>query len=365
MGRLIQTTLGLLAFLFVFSSAEGQVSNNDVDPLAAIDNFSQNQSQGGRESEQLSDESGEILQSPEDQILSRIKSERVEIENLLARANLIMQNISSSGMTLSTQYFNIFALIFTSMLAIAGLAAGLVSAIMLKGVRGYINKAAEQSAKKEIDSLIEKSSHIVVARAHAQQSYVWWEHYHEQYKRFLHGEVYNEDISKDARVAFDLARKGLMQLDRLMDSHTDANLDLLKLRANLVNLWVYNRTAQLLLNQSKGDCPDESDINDLLDMASECLKNSRDKGLLMSRHNYAETANFALLKFGDETLKRQAKKGLIEVLTGNPRNSKQAPSSEWLTFAREYYFPIGPCGSRRDVHQLGKIPDLPGDAKST
>ena len=298
------------------------------------------------------------LRAFDSQILEDIESSRNELQKLHDGLNAIGRQVSLGQMFLSGQFFAIFA----SMIAVAGLIAGFVTDVMIKGTNALIRRSVRDRVSSEVMSEIENSSHYVIAKTHGQQAFAWWDHYHDQFQKFLRKEEHEPLIVRDIRLSKDIAAKGLNELSKLTGS-IKSEAKTVKLESDLRNHWVYNRTAEALLQIGAGDALDDSERNRLISEADKCMKNSKLKEAEDNWYNYIETAQFCLLKFGSEAEKREARAlilALFEYESGRYRRVEPKPRESFLRLAYDCYFPVSPStGERFDLHSLGRVPAKP------
>ena len=296
----------------------------------------------------------------QEKYLSEMRQAKLEFQELMNGLNSIGRQVSLGQMFLSSQFFTIFGLVF----AVAGLISGVVANGMIRGADARIASKIKTRVNEEVMDALEDSSHYVTAKTHGQQAFAWWDHYNAQFQLFLRNQSYDNSIVRDIRLSKDIAAKGLNELDKVSAAFK-ADEKLIALRADLINHWVYNRTAEALLDKSAGRSFGDEERDRLRSRAVECLRNARTKVLEERWYNFVETAQFCLLKFGDEAEQREARSALLDLFVfdnGRYRNLRHAPKKQFTQFAFENYFPVNPeTGQRLDLHGLGKIPQIEED----
>lgn len=287
-------------------------------------------------------------------ILHEIRREKEEIATLLREINSAGRQVSLAQMFLSGQYFTIFM----ALIAVAALVAGIIASGMLSGIRSLIRRNVEKLATNEVHSQIENSSHLVVATAHAQHAFSWWEHYHDEFQKCLRGEDYEKSIVRDVRFSCDLSKRGLQEL-QLSKLDVKNKKMIQALSVGLLNHWVYNRTAECILLEQDGHEIKRDEIDELLNSARECSSYSRREDCGVSWYNLAETSGFCFLKFGDEALQRRGRQQILSTLTDSKRSRNlPAPPNKWVKMAFETYFPTDSEGKPTDIHGIGQIPEI-------
>jgi hypothetical protein len=122
------------------------------------------------------------------------------------------------------------------------------------------------------------------------------------------------------------------------------NARLVRIYAGLVNNFVYHETADLLCEGDRLE-PEirQKRIERVITEADECLKLSKSDLLLTHErtewYNLQETAAFAFMRLGDDSLRREGRRIIAKIFAGDtPRQEFSAAPAEWLRDIWDEYF---------------------------
>ena len=342
-----------ISFVFFATFAMGQDSTtNDIQRVVNSVN---------ELSSRLEDLEREISN---EEFLERVEAAKSELQILSDGLSSIGRQVSLGQMFLSGQFFVIFGTIIT----VSGLVAGIVANYTMRLADQKIEAIAEDTISDRVVLEIENAAPFVIGKAHGQQAFAWWDHYQNDYQKFLTGKTVDTDVLlREISFSKDISAKGLEQLGLVKGPLAD-HKQTIQLKAELLNHWVYNRTAELLLlketNTNQTD-EDEDEVRRLLDRAVKCMQYSYLDVLEKYWPYYVETAQFCFLKFGSEGEKNQARQLLLSLFPKEPQakpERKTSPNEKFVKLAADFYFPIDESSnSRQDIHGLGKVPDSVAD----
>jgi hypothetical protein len=303
--------------------------------------------------------------------LRDLDAERAKLEGIRDKMEQTAEQVSDKEMSFSSSYFQMFLgviAIAAAAVAFAGLIVkGTVAEAVLRQTKGEVSQQVKESAQrveKEMTARTLYESELAQAETFFQQSFAWYEHYEPEFQKFLRTKI-DPDIVREIKMARTLAERGIGIIeDPSFVAVAKDDPRLWTTRATLTNLWVYNQTAEFVLDRPTGTSAHEK-IGKLLKAADRCLEYATDR---LAReqfwYEFQETAAFAMIYMGDNNGKERGRDLIRGVFAGKtpapagktPGAEFAPPPKEWLLERWDEYFPIKTAGGAERDDPLGLGP---------
>jgi len=283
------------------------------------------------------------------------------------------EHLAGSEMSISYNYFTIFGMIFTILLALLGLigsgAAVFIRRVVFDSVTKDIgtkitSKIAEVDqqievrigeVEKEMSSIARFESDIAMAETSFKMSFAWWEQYEKDFRKFLQRRKTMPDIDAsrelpeatilELRMARILSERGMKiaSSPSFMGPKEDERPWVI--RARLTNLLIYNATSELLCRGAAATIEEKLSI---IDQTELLLGFARDKRASQKQfwYNFHETAAFAMTNLGNEGTQERGRALVRDLLAmKTPGEGFEQPPEDWLAQVRSEYHVDVPANS--------------------
>jgi hypothetical protein len=312
--------------------------------------------------------------------LNRVDSLKEKFNSIKEEMALIGERLAGSAMNISYNYFSIFGLIFTLLIALISAAGALGATYIKKTVLDTVKKDVDKQLKegaKEVDEQLkvgaaklkeeigksveqEEKEMKVIARFETdlamadtlfKMSFAWWEQYEEPFRKLLKrrsktltgAELLGglpEPASLELRMARILSERGkkIVTGSSFSGSNPNDNRPWV-IRARLMNLWAYHTTAELLCLRGTASTEEKSEILRAADSLIDLAQDERSRKALWSPeafwYNFHETAAFAMMYLGNEGTQERGRTLIRDLCARKtPGEGFEQPSDEWLTRLR-------------------------------
>jgi hypothetical protein len=281
--------------------------------------------------------------------LNRVEALKEKLDPLQEKMVLTAGSLAATQMNISYNYFTIFGLIFTLLLTLMGL-VGTLGAAYIKGqllgsltrdVEKQIGKSIEEE-EKEMKRIARFETDLAMADTLFKMSFAWWAQYEEPFRKLLPKRKTRTDhepfnaLPEAALLQLTMAR--ILSERGMKISNAPTFSDTSKddgrpwvIRARLLNLWVYNTTADFCRKQIASE--DEKEKTELLRSADLLIDLAKDKRAAKGGfwYNFQQTAAFAMMNVGDPAT-QQLGQALIDNLytKKTPGEEFEPPSDEWI-----------------------------------
>jgi hypothetical protein len=119
------------------------------------------------------------------QVDTRLSNNKLETYKLINNIKEEEAKVGAAELTLSGQYFSIFATI----VGLVALFSGIAGYIVQNGITPVVLRKAKKAIKEQISTFMKNESLITVSEISLQVAYVWWEHYEPDYQKILRGQT--------------------------------------------------------------------------------------------------------------------------------------------------------------------------------
>ena len=304
--------------------------------------------------------------------LRDLDAERAKLEGIRDKMEQTAEQVSDKEMSFSSSYFQMFL----GVIAIAAAAVAFAGLI----VKGTVAEAVLRQTKGEVSQQVKESAQRVEKEMTARTLYEFPSL--PKPRPFFSSRSPGTNIMsrnfrsfcapKSTRISCVKSRWRGLLAERGIGIIEDPSFvavakddpRLWTTRATLTNLWVYNQTAEFVLDRPTGTSAHEK-IGKLLKAADRCLEYATDR---LAReqfwYEFQETAAFAMIYMGDDNGKERGRDLIRGVFAGKtpapasktPGAEFAPPPKEWLLERWDEYFPIKTAGGAERDDPLGLGP---------
>lgn len=346
----------ILLAVFPAHFAQGQTSkvNSRLNALEArlkqiednIPDFSKLSNDANSLNQSLSQVDGKLylLQNR----INKLEEKLSEIEKKVSDVQILRNSIADAELSNANAKFDIvthYAGEIGIFLAILGIIIPVSGFITKNLIERIIVSRAEKRVNDTIENQMKIVKDLTIAQMHLSLSYTYYQHYADDFEAILYHNLKMTKsalgrITSDATIAKDFASRGLTPLIELKARFPEIATDKrwVELQAQLINLQLYNYTAELIGKQNSGNVVDNESRLTLQSYWEECivLANSN---LIRQQNLWYEmydSAALAMINFGDAQSQARGKKLITDICSGKVGGRLAPPQQRIDAFKAEF-----------------------------
>lgn len=356
-----QPNVALRILLWIFVFAVGQfplicVAQTAAENQTQISEINQRLSEIQKDMDSL--KAGPGVTETQKTYLQNITAAKTDLENLETRMRETAFNTATNQLGLSNNYFQILVFLVTAAGALGALIGFVIKTIVTEEVLRKANIQIEEQINKTVKERSRYEAQLMLAEACWQPSFISYQHYEPEFLKFMRHQP-ARDFSSEVILARRFSKRGRDICENLLIENREEDDDVWRITSMLTSLWVYNRTAELLVERRDGTAPTFEEVSEVLLSAEKCLTLSRHKKNAQTGYWYdlQETAAFAMIKLGQEGTQEYGRSlicNLFALVT--PGSQFKEPPKSWLIERWNEYFPLKDDGTRDNLLGLRSIP---------
>jgi hypothetical protein len=252
-------------------------------------------------------------------------------------------SLAATEVNIAYHYFTIFGVMVALAGVVGTLAALLIKRIVSDGVSKNVEAQIGKSIleeEKEMKRIARFETDLAMAETLFKMSFAWWEQYEEPFRNLLQKRTTRTDhqvfdeLPENASLQLTMARilseRGIKiaGVGSFSGSNKDDNRPWL-IRARLLNLWVYNATADLCRKNNAS----ENERNEVLKSAEHLIEFAKDKRTATAGlwYNFQQTAAFAMMNLGHQGTQGIGEQLILDLCAKKtPGDGFEPPPNKWI-----------------------------------